>query len=101
MGKKAPTTGAEAEGEQVLITREEFDEFAVDMQRRLDSFAQGQHELANVQADTSENLNKVQAETNSKLDKLTEMVIGLLVIPVRFRDKFKCSRKLCSWEPCW
>jgi hypothetical protein len=31
MGKKAPATGTEAEGEQVLITREEFDEFAVDM----------------------------------------------------------------------
>jgi hypothetical protein len=29
MGKKASVTGTEAEGEQVLITREEFDEFAV------------------------------------------------------------------------
>jgi hypothetical protein len=90
MGKKAPATETEAEGEQVLITREGFNEFAVDMQRRLDSFAQGQQELANVQADTSENLNKVQAETNNKLDKLTDMITGLLLrhtTPPDFRDQ--------------
>jgi hypothetical protein len=31
MGKKAPATGVETKGEQVLITREEFDVFVVDM----------------------------------------------------------------------
>jgi hypothetical protein len=95
MGKKAPATGIEAEGEKVLITIEEFDEFVVDMQRRLDSFAQGQQELANVQADTSVNLNKVQAETNSKLDKLREMITGLLVrhtTPPDFRDQLDSDR---------
>jgi hypothetical protein len=59
------------------------------------SFAQGQQELANVQADTSENLNKVQAETNNKLDKLTEVITGLMVrhtTPPDLRDQLDSDR---------
>jgi hypothetical protein len=79
MGKKANTTSGEAEGEVHFITREEFDEFASEVQKKLDAFVLGQTELANVQADTSENMNKLQAETNSKIDRLTELVTNFTV----------------------
>jgi hypothetical protein len=68
--KIVTATGSETGGEQELVTREEFDGFA-EIQRKLDAFAQGQLEMADVQADTGENLNRVQAETKSWTNWLT------------------------------
>ena len=75
----AATGEGSGSGAQEPITRVEFDEFVVEVQKKLDGFTQTQMEMANVQADTSENLNKVQAETNCKLDKLTAMLTNLIV----------------------
>ena len=61
-----------------MVSREEFEEFAAEVQKKLDDFARGQQDLANLQADTGENLNKAQAETNSKLDRLERLLTGLL-----------------------
>jgi lysine/ornithine N-monooxygenase len=95
MGKKANTTSGEAEGEVHFVTREEFDDFTSEVQKKLDAFVLGQTELANVQADTSENMNKLQAETNSKIDRLTELVTTLTVrnsIPPDFRENLDTDR---------
>ena len=69
---------AEGDGDNDLVTRVEFEDFAAQVQKKLDAFTRGQEELANVQADTSENLNKVQAATNPKLDRLAEMLSRLI-----------------------
>lgn len=89
--------GGGAAAAQDPISREEFEEFAAEIQKKLDTFAQGQLEMANVQADTGENLNRVQAETNVKLDKLTDILTSMVVrqsIPPDFRDHGDLDR--CS-----
>jgi hypothetical protein len=42
MGKKAKTTSGKVEGEVHYVTREEFDDFALEVQKKLDAFVLGQ-----------------------------------------------------------